>query len=241
MSVTLKNVTVSYDRHPAIHHVNGQFAEGSLTAVAGPNGGGKSTLLKAVAGLVAVEQGQITRADDGARLAYLPQAHDIMREFPISIGDFLSAACGGRKSLFGRISDESRKRADKALEAVGLEGFAPRSLQSLSAGQFQRVLFARVLLQDAQLILLDEPFTAVDEKTMPVLLRLIKEWHMAGRTVICVLHDAALIRAHFPQTLLIARDLIGWGPTSEVMSDDAVTRLQGFHEAWRTQAEVCEP
>jgi zinc/manganese transport system ATP-binding protein len=240
MTLNLKNVTVSYDRHPAIHHVNGEFATGSMTAIAGPNGGGKSTLLKAVAGLVDLEQGRVSR-EASARLAFLPQISEINRDFPITIAAFLSSALNGKNGFFGTISEADKKSINAALDAVKLEGFGKRSLQSLSAGQFQRVLFARVILQNADVILLDEPFSAVDEKTLPLLLNMMQGWHDQKRTILCVLHDVDLIKRHFPQTLLIARDVIGWGPTAQILNQDNIRRLQGFHEAWRDQAEICAP
>ncbi len=92
---------------------------------------------------------------------------------------------------------------------------------ALSGGQFQRVLFARLLLQDAAIILLDEPFRAVDTKTVEDLLRLIGRWHSEGRTVIAALHDLDQVRAHFPKTLLIAREVVAWGPTKQVLTAEA--------------------
>lgn len=240
MNVALKNVTVSYDRHPAIHHINGEFAKGTLTAIAGPNGGGKTTLIKTIAGLIVPEQGEVSREKNRA-IAYLPQLSEINRDFPLSLEAFLAPALGGRSGLFSAISAAHKKEIAGALEKVGLKGFGGRSLQSLSAGQFQRLLFARVALQNAPLILLDEPFSAVDEKTFPLLLAMVQEWHAQKRTVICVLHDVDLIKKHFPQTLLIARDLIGWGPTPDIMNEKNVVRLRGFHEAWQERAEVCAP
>ncbi len=115
-----------------------------------------------------------------------------------------------RSGAFGRISSTARDRAREALLSVGLEGFEKRPIGSLSAGQFQRVLFARLLLQNARLILLDEPFTAIDARTTHDLLEIVARWHGEGRTVVAVLHDFDQVRTHFPQTLLIARELIGW-------------------------------
>jgi zinc/manganese transport system ATP-binding protein len=132
-------------------------------------------------------------------------------------------------------------KAREALCAVGLEGFEKRHIGSLSAGQFQRVLFARLLLQDAKLILLDEPFTAIDARTTKDLLDIVARWHGDGRTVIAVLHDFDQVRAHFPQTLLIARTLIGWGPTGDVMSPANLLKARAMAERWDEDARACEP
>ena len=119
--------------------------------------------------------------------------------------------------LFAAIDGADRAQIDAALERVGLAGFARRPIDTLSGGQMQRALFARVLLQDAPLMLLDEPFTAIDERTVGDLMALVDQWHGEGRTVIAVLHDIELVRRHFPQTLLMAREPVGWGPTAEVL------------------------
>ncbi|MFT4184846.1 MAG: ABC transporter ATP-binding protein [Rhizobium sp.] len=240
--IRLDNLTVAYERHPAVHHVSGAFAAGSLTAIAGPNGAGKSTLLKAIIGELrpaegSIDRGALTRNDFG----YLPQAADINRRFPISVADTIMLGAWKNAGAFGRFSREDAERAREALAAVGLGGFEHRHIGSLSAGQFQRVLFARLLLQDARVILLDEPFTAIDQRTTRDLLDIVLRWHGDGRTVIAVLHDFDQVRAHFPQTLLIARELVGWGSTQDVMSPANLIRARAMAERWDEDAEDCRP
>ena len=196
--VRLENITVSYDRHPALHHVSGAFACGSLTAIAGPNGAGKSTLLKTLAGLIVPESGQLHFEAISAReVAYLPQISDLHRDVPLTLEQLVCTGHWRRSGAFGGISAAQRAACAQALEAVGLAGFAPRPAGSLSAGQFQRALFARLLLQDAKLILLDEPFSALDEQAIQAMLDIIRRWHAEGRTVVSVLHDASLIERFF--------------------------------------------
>jgi zinc/manganese transport system ATP-binding protein len=122
--------------------------------------------------------------------------------------------------------------ASEALAAVGLEGFERRHIGTLSAGQFQRVLFARLMLQDAKVILLDEPFTAIDAKTTRDLLDIVLRWNDDGRTVIAVLHDFEQVRAHFPSTLLLARRQIAWGPTAETLTSANLMDAKAMAEAW---------
>jgi zinc/manganese transport system ATP-binding protein len=130
-------------------------------------------------------------------------------------------------------------RADAAIHAVGLEGFEQRTVGSLSSGQFQRVLFARLLVQDADLILLDEPFNAMDSRTTAALLGLIKQWHAQGRTVIAVLHDDAQVRQHFEQAVLLARELVAWGDTAKVLTEPNLQRARALAEAWDDNADIC--
>jgi zinc/manganese transport system ATP-binding protein len=241
--VSLHNLTVSYRQHPALHHISGNFAPGSLTAVVGPNGSGKSTLLKSIAGLLPIEGGRaggaLTVAPPRERIAYLPQVADIDRSFPIDVRDCALLGCWGATSAWGGVNRAMLERVDAALQAVGLEGFECRSIGSLSSGQLQRVMFARLLVQDAELILLDEPFNAIDSKTTSALLGLVRQWHQQQRTVIAVLHDDEMVRQHFPQTLLLARELVGWGATADVLTEPHLQRARAMAEAWDEAAGLC--
>jgi zinc/manganese transport system ATP-binding protein len=239
--IALKDVTIAYERHAAVHHLGGAFAPGSLTAIAGPNGAGKSTLLRALMGELPLASGSIDRG--GLKIsdfAYLPQAADIDRSFPLSVADTVLLGAWHETGPFKSVSAEIADKARRALSAVGLDGFERRRIGTLSAGQFQRVLFARLLLQDARIILLDEPFTAIDARTCEDLLRLIHRWHEDHRTVIAVLHDFEQIRAHFPQTLLLAREVIAWGQTDIAMSGENLLRARAMAEHWDENAPLCD-
>lgn len=208
-AVVLRDLTLAYERYPAVHHVSGALARGSLTAVIGPNGAGKSTLLKAIVGQMRPAEGVIERADLGREgIAYLPQHSEIERRFPITVFDTVMLGHWRRIGWAGATNQAMREAARKALAAVGLDGFERRPVETLSAGQFQRVLFARLIVQDAELILLDEPLAAVDWRTSEDLLQLIEVWHRERRTVAAVLHDLDQVQAHFPDTLLLARECV---------------------------------
>ena len=240
-AIALTNLTLGYDRHPAVHHLSGAVRSGALLAIAGPNGAGKSTLLKGIAGSLRPIGGAVT-IDPAVRkrIAYLPQAADVDRSFPILIHEFVAMGAWRRIGLFGGLSRAVRLEIEHALEAVGLAGFERRTIGTLSGGQMQRVLFARLLLQDAPVILLDEPFTAIDESTTTDLVALVRRWHGEGRTVIAVLHDMPLIRAHFPQTLLLAREVVAWGTTGDALSDDNLARARRMVEAFDSHAHICD-
>lgn len=236
----LDDVTFGYDRHPAVHHLTGSFAPGSLTAIVGPNGSGKTTLLKGLVGLIAPLDGRLER--NGLRqddIAYLPQQAEIDRSFPISVMETVLLGHWRRIGLFRPVSHRLRQEAAEALSAVGLDGFGRRPIASLSAGQFQRVLFARMLLQDCPVVLLDEPFTAIDARTTADLLGVVARWHREQHTVIAVLHDFDQVRAHFPETLLIARETVAWGPTAATLRAENLFRARQMAEAWDDRAEIC--
>jgi len=238
-SLQFDDLTLGYHTHPAVHHLAGTVESGSLTAVVGPNGSGKSTLLKGIAGVLAPMSGAVRRPD-GLRIAYLPQQSEIDKTFPASVSELISLGLWSKRGLLGRFRAEDRQAVTDALTAVGLEGFDSRPIDTLSGGQFQRTLFARVLVQDAQLILLDEPFNAIDAKTIGDLLALIQRWHAEGRTVMVVVHDLDLVRRSFPETLLLARRLVAWGPTRTTLTTENLARARRFNEAWSDDAPWCK-
>jgi zinc/manganese transport system ATP-binding protein len=239
-AVVVRDLTVGYNRHPAVHHLTGTFAPGSLTAVVGPNGSGKSTLLKALVGLLSPMGGHIDLG--GLRpghLGYLPQQAEIDRSFPITVLDMVTLGHWRSLGAFGRVNREHWLQTRRALAAVGLAGFEDRAIGTLSAGQFQRVLAARLILQDAPVVLLDEPFTSMDAKTTAELLDLFLYLNRQGRTVVAVIHDLDQVREHFPQTLLLAREPIAWGATAEVLTPAFLEAAKCMAEAWDEQAPPC--
>jgi zinc/manganese transport system ATP-binding protein len=240
-AIRLDDVTLGYGRRPAVHHLDGEFAPGSLTAVVGPNGAGKSTLLKGVAGALRPLAGRIALSSGPrTRVAYLPQAADLDRTFPVPVYDLVAMGLWGRSGLFGGVGRRDRARIEEALAAVGLTGFERRPIGTLSGGQMQRALFARLLLQDASVVLLDEPFTAIDAKTTADLLNLVRRWHDEERTVLAVLHDLDIVKRVFPQTLLIARQPVAWGGTEATLSAANLLAARRLIEAHDPRAEVCD-
>jgi zinc/manganese transport system ATP-binding protein len=220
--VVLREVTVGYRERVALEGISGVFAAGSLTAIVGANGAGKTTLLRAIAGLMPSRRGsiEVAGAQAPADLAYLPQSDSIDRDFPISVLEF--AALGGWAGIgpLGRVPPELRSRSIDALQAVGLDQLAGRMLGELSVGQFRRALFARVIVQDAAIVLLDEPFAGVDAVTSDDLLRLMQRWHAEERTVMVALHDLEQVLANFPETLLLSRRAIAWGGTAAALTPE---------------------
>ncbi len=237
-ALRLVDLTVSYDRHPAVHHVSAEIPAAEMTAIVGPNGAGKSTLLKALLGLVPHIEGRIECA--ARRIAYLPQQSDIDRSFPIPVIDTVLLGRWSRFGGFGAAIPADLHDAYHAIEAVGLSGFERRPIDTLSVGQFQRVLFARLLLQDADLVLLDEPFAAIDQRTVTDLMELVRRWREEKRTVVAVLHDLEQVRRDFPNSLLLARELIDAGATARVLSADNLLRARTMAGAWDDHALACE-
>lgn len=238
-ALTISNLTVSYKAHPVVHHVDLCFPKGESTAIIGPNGAGKSTLLKAIAGLVPIESGEIL-FEPGVKMSYLSQIAEIRRDLPLSLFELVSAGFMAQNGLFRGVSLEQEAATLEALRFVGLEPFLERSIDSLSGGQFQKALFARIVLEGGDLILLDEPFNALDAKTTQDLCELIVAWEREGKTVITVLHDHHLARRYFSNTLLLAREKIAFGKTEEVLTEANLAKAESISLGWDSDADWCE-
>lgn len=240
-AVSFQDLTLGYDRHPVVHHVTGEIAQGALLAIVGSNGAGKSTLLKAIVGELKPLAGRIDLHGASKQdIAYLPQVVEIDRSFPISVFDCVAMGLWRELGASGGLDRSGRERVAEALEAVHLTGLEDRAVGALSGGQFQRVLFARLLLQDAKIILLDEPFRAVDAKTIDDLIGLIGRWHGEGRTIVAVLHDFDLVRRSFLETLLLAREVLAWGDTASVLNPVNLDRARAFSETVDPNAAICD-
>ena len=221
--LTLLNIEARYGSNIVLKEITGSFQTGSLTAIVGPNGGGKSTLLKVLMGFVPLSQGNFLNM--ALKTAYLPQRSQIDLEFPLTVEEVVSFGLwqdvGGLKSF----KKKHLAEIEAALTDVGMENYKKHHLQTLSGGQLQRVLFARLILQNADLILLDEPFTGIDSKTTHDLMDIVKKWHRENRTVIAVLHDLELVKRHFSETLLLSTRIIGWGPTKTVLTPESLHKI----------------
>ena len=220
-AIQLDELCLGWRDKMAVRDLTGQFCKGSLTAIVGPNGAGKSTLLRGIMGLVSPLAGRIRLAGrSGHDLAFMPQQGDFDRSFPISTRDFVAMGAWRRVGAWRAFGAQEHDRLEAALQAVGLGDFGRRPLATLSGGQLQRAMFARLMLHDAAVFMLDEPFAAVDRATTDDLMALLTEWNAHDKTVIVVLHDLDLVRRHFPQTLLLAGQAVAWGATDDVLTPE---------------------
>lgn len=236
------NLTLGYRRHPAVHHLCGKIAAGSLLAVVGPNGAGKSTLLKGIVGDIPPMDGRIElQGVERKNIAYLTQQTSVDTAFPIVIYDFVALGLWHEFGAFRGLNRQAKRRIDEAIAAAGLVGLENRPIGQLSGGQLQRTRFARLMLQDSPLVLLDEPYSGVDVNSVRDLAALVRRWNAEGRTIISVLHDFEHVRHEYPQTLLLAREVVAWGATCEVLDDAHLAQARRLAEmASRDEApEVC--
>ena len=221
--IELDNLVAGYEGVAITPSLSGVIHKGSLTAIVGLNGCGKSTLLKTLAGFIPPVSGVVRWSPARPAIGWLAQRHALESQFPLTVLDVVSQGTWPRISLLRGLRNDVRRRIQASLARVGLTEMAKTPIEALSGGQFQRMLFARVLVQRAPLVMLDEPFTGIDENTTHDLMGVIQEMHQQGQTVLAVLHDNQRVADYFPETLLLAPQNASWGLTHEV--------LPAFHSA----------
>jgi ABC-type Mn2+/Zn2+ transport system ATPase subunit len=231
-SLQVEDLTVSYRRIPALHHVGFSVPCGTCVAVLGPNGAGKSTLLKALAGLLDIETGSVSfhgRQMRGANkeFAYLPQREMVDWDFPTTVRGVVEMGRYLRLSWWRRFTAEDKIAVDSALEAVQLAPLQDRQISALSGGQQQRVFIARALAQEAHVLLLDEPFTGLDQPSQEALKQVFKKLKTEGKLLLISHHDLQSVPELFDRVLLLNGELIAAGSLNEAFTKDHLTRAYG--------------
>jgi len=231
-AIEVRNLTVSYREQPAIRHVSFQIEPGLLVGLVGPNGAGKSTLLKALVGLVVPDTGSVRifgRSISQTRrlVAYVPQRSEVDWDYPIGVEEVVLMGRFVHLGLVRRPGVEDRRIAREALRQVGMERFADRQIGQLSGGQQQRVFLARALAQEAQVLLLDEPFVGVDAATEETIYALLRRLQQEGRTVVVATHDLSRAQTAFDRLMLLNQVLVAYGPPERVFTPEILQRTYG--------------
>lgn len=225
--ISFDQLSVGYDDTCIIQSLSGSIYAQEILAITGPNGGGKSTLLKTLMGFLVPWAGAIQlNGIKKQKIAYLPQLCQIDRTFPINVKEAVAMGAIPKTGFYEAFDSSLNQKINDALNEVGLKGFEDKPLYALSGGQFQRVLFARLILQEADLIILDEPFVSIDYHTTEDLLNLLKKWRGQGKTIICVVHNFGFIKDNFDRVLLLARQCIDWGIVDEVLTDENINEMK---------------
>ncbi|WP_298650544.1 metal ABC transporter ATP-binding protein [uncultured Granulicatella sp.] len=219
--ITIKNVGVSYAMQPhVLKNCNATIEGPTITGIIGPNGAGKSTLLKAILGLIQ-SSGEILIDGEPTKkvlqkIAYVEQKSHIDFTFPITIRECVALGRTVKKKPLQRLTKEDWEKVDAAIEEVGLTDLASRQIGALSGGQFQRVLLARCMVQEAQYIFLDEPFVGIDMLSEKVIMTIIRKWKEEGKTILMVNHDLSKVKEYFDQVILVKHAIVASGKTEDV-------------------------
>ncbi|HSX26824.1 MAG TPA: metal ABC transporter ATP-binding protein [Chlamydiales bacterium] len=232
IAIEVDALNINYGKTTVLWDVTFQIPKGLLVGIVGPNGAGKSTLLKALLGLIKPLSGKISLFGQSLsqirqRIAYVPQRESIDWDFPITAIEVVLMGRYGRLGLFRRLRRADREAAKAALEMVGMSEFADRQISQLSGGQQQRLFIARALVQNADLLVLDEPFVGVDLATEKMIMGLLRRLKEEGKTILVVHHDLPTVEEYFDWVLLLNTQLLACGPTKEVFNRENLSRAFG--------------
>ena len=229
--IEIKNLTVTYKDTPALDNINVTLSNSKIIGIVGPNGAGKSTLIKAVLNIISSKG--IIKIDDKlskdqlGSVAYVEQKINIDSNFPIKVRECVSLGIYPKIGLFKNLNKHDWQKVDGALKLVGLEEFSNRQISELSGGQFQRVLIARCLVQEAKYIFLDEPFVGIDSVSEEIIMNTLKKLRDNGHTILIVHHDLRKVHAYFDEVLLLNKKLISYGSTKETFTRENLTNTYG--------------
>ena len=230
--IVVEGLSVSYGNKRVLTNVYLNIEGGHIYGLIGPNGAGKSTLFKSILGLIDYNAGKIRvfgkEIDDvRGRLAYVPQRDEVDWSFPANVMDVVMMGRYPHKTLLERINEEDMQIALESLESLGIVHLKDRQIGQLSGGQQQRVFLARALAQEADIILLDEPFVGVDLTTEDRIIKLLKDLAQLGKTLLVVHHDLATVEEYFSQVILLNQRLIGYGSTAEKFNQEMIALTYG--------------
>ena len=231
-AITVNDLSVSYDRKRVLNNIFLEIGAGGLYGILGPNGSGKSTLLKAILGLVDDYTGEIRVLGDRVgrvrrRVVYVPQRSEIDFTFPATVRDVVLMGRYPHKRVFQRMNAEDHRRVDAALEELAITELQDRQIGELSGGQQQRTFLARALAQEAELLLLDEPFVGVDIPTEEKIIQVLRRLSAAGKTLLVVHHDLQAVPEYFDRVILLNQRLIAYGETETTFTPENLRKAFG--------------
>ena len=229
--IEMKNLSVSYQGQLALEPTSLTIKGPTITGIIGPNGAGKSTLIKGMLGIVESEgQTFLDRKpmkQEFSKIAYVEQKIHIDYNFPIKVKECVSLGLYPKIKLFQRLKASDWEKVARALKIVGLEDFAERQISQLSGGQFQRVLIARCLVQEADYIFLDEPFVGIDSVSEEIIMKTLRQLRKAGKTILIVHHDLGKVVAYFDQVLLLNKKVVAFGSTESTFTKENMQQTYG--------------
>lgn len=230
--ISVKNLTVSYQKKPAIKSINLKITEGSIVGIIGPNGAGKSTLIKAMLGLLPYDTGEVKifgkdLDESRKRISYIPQREQFDWDFPINVEDVVMMGRYSHLGMFSFPGKKDKEIVEEKIHKVGMQDFRTRQIRNLSGGQQQRIFLARALAQESDIYLMDEPFVGVDAKTERTIFDLMNELKEQNKTILVVHHDLSKVNEYFDKLILINQTLVAYGDTDVVFTKELISKTYG--------------
>ncbi len=230
--ISVKNLTVSYQKKPAIKSINLKITEGSIVGIIGPNGAGKSTLIKAILGLLPYDTGEVkifgkNLDESRKKISYIPQREQFDWDFPINVEDVVMMGRYSHLGMFSFPGKKDKEIVQEKIQKVGMQDFRTRQIRNLSGGQQQRIFLARALAQESDIYLMDEPFVGVDAKTERTIFELMNELKQQNKTILVVHHDLGKVTEYFDKLILINQTLVAYGDTDLVFNKELISKTYG--------------
>ena len=230
--ITVEGLSVSYDKKRVLTNVYLNVPEGKVIGVLGPNGAGKSTLFKVILGLIEPHAGVVKIfgkdiSENRKRMAYVPQKDEVDWTFPATVKDVVLMGRYPAKTIWQRMDANDHQKADEAMAELSILDLSSRQIGTLSGGQQQRVFLARALCQEADILLLDEPFVGVDITTEEHIIRVLRKLSLQGKTLLVVHHDLATVRGYFDHVILINQRIVAYGDTETTFVTENIAKTYG--------------
>ncbi len=232
-AIEVTDLSVYYRNTLALDQVSVSINAGKITGIIGPNGSGKSTFLKSILGIIPAKSGTVTFFGSSlekyrSKIAYVPQRESIDWDFPITVEEVVAMGRIRPKKWWSRTTLADKELVKETLKKVQLSEFSTRQIGQLSGGQQQRVFLARALAQEAELIIMDEPFVGIDMASQESILAIVQKLRDSGKTVVIVHHDLSVVARYFDDVVLLNKQLVANGPIDEILQSENIEKAYGM-------------
>lgn len=229
--IKIEHLNVFYSENKALTDVQLNLESGGIIGMIGPNGAGKSTLIKAILNIIPYSGEVLIEGKESKKflknIAYVEQKSNIDLTFPITVKECVSLGTYTGLKLFQKVGSKEWLRVAQALEKVNLSEYANRQIGELSGGQFQRVLLARCLVQEADYIFLDEPFVGIDSVSEKIIMDILQYLQEQGKLILIVHHDLSKVKVYFDELIILNKEIIAYGKVKESFTHENLKKAYG--------------
>lgn len=229
--IKIEHLNVFYNENKALTDVQLKLESGGIIGMIGPNGAGKSTLIKAILNIIPYSGKVLIQGKESKKflknIAYVEQKSNIDLTFPITVKECVSLGTYTSLRLFKKVGNKEWLRVTEALKKVNLSEYANRQIGELSGGQFQRVLLARCLVQEADYIFLDEPFVGIDSVSEKIIMDILQDLKEQGKLILIVHHDLSKVKVYFDELIILNKEIIAYGKVKESFNHENLKKAYG--------------